>query len=230
MSGAIPGGGGAPQPYTPPLNADGQSFGPGVAAPAEEGGYRGANPGTAAAFALPKIAALLVYLIAGIASISYMGEFISVTLLLATDFWITKNVAGRILVGLRWWNHVRDDGESEWVFESHPQADKVNSFDKYFFWTLTIGVSAAWWLLVIFSLTSFGKLPLTVLGAILSTANAVGFVKCSRDAKEKVSRFIMKRAMQNPDQVAHVATTTATAATAVASAAHVQSAANATRR
>jgi hypothetical protein len=30
-----------------------------------------------------------------------------VTLLLAFDFWTVKNVTGRLLVGLRWWNEVR---------------------------------------------------------------------------------------------------------------------------
>jgi hypothetical protein len=29
-----------------------------------------------------------------------------------------KNVAGRTLVGLRFWNQVDEDGESYWVFES----------------------------------------------------------------------------------------------------------------
>ena len=31
---------------------------------------------------------------------------------------LVKNVAGRILVGLRFWNQVDEDGESYWVFES----------------------------------------------------------------------------------------------------------------
>jgi hypothetical protein len=40
--------------------------------------------------------------------------------LLASDFWTVKNVTGRLLVGLRWWNNIKDDGENEWVFESIP--------------------------------------------------------------------------------------------------------------
>ena len=39
-------------------------------------------------------------------------------LLLAADFWTVKNITGRLLVGLRWWNKVNEDGTSEWVFES----------------------------------------------------------------------------------------------------------------
>lgn len=29
-----------------------------------------------------------------------------------------QNVSGRLLVGLRWWNQVDEDGKSHWVFES----------------------------------------------------------------------------------------------------------------
>ena len=47
-----------------------------------------------------------------------MELFIAVILLLAFDFWTVKNVTGRLLVGLRWWNRVKEDGTSEWVFES----------------------------------------------------------------------------------------------------------------
>lgn len=34
-----------------------------------------------------------------------------------------QNVTGRLMVGLRWWNHIDEDGKSHWVFESR----KVNS-------------------------------------------------------------------------------------------------------
>lgn len=27
-------------------------------------------------------------------------------------------IPGRLLVGLRWWNYVDDDGKSHWVFET----------------------------------------------------------------------------------------------------------------
>lgn len=37
----------------------------------------------------------------------------------AIDFWYTKNISGRILVGLRWWNILNPDtGEEKWIFES----------------------------------------------------------------------------------------------------------------
>eukprot|EP01084_Bolivina_argentea_P311988 540101_1 len=44
--------------------------------------------------------------------------FVFTILCLACDFWTVKNVTGRLLVGLRWWNEVKDDGSSEWKFEA----------------------------------------------------------------------------------------------------------------
>jgi hypothetical protein len=37
----------------------------------------------------------------------------------SADFWVIKNVTGRLLVGLRWWNEVKEDGSEEWKFESY---------------------------------------------------------------------------------------------------------------
>lgn len=49
---------------------------------------------------------------------SFAVILISCVVLLAADFWTVKNVSGRLLVGLRWWNEVKDDGVSIWIFES----------------------------------------------------------------------------------------------------------------
>lgn len=37
--------------------------------------------------------------------------FIIVTVLSGIDFWVVKNVTGRLLVGLRWWSDFTDDGK-----------------------------------------------------------------------------------------------------------------------
>lgn len=49
--------------------------------------------------------------------------FIVTMLLLAVDFYYLKNIAGRRLVGLRWWNEVdENNGSSHWVFESQDRS------------------------------------------------------------------------------------------------------------
>lgn len=42
------------------------------------------------------------------------------------DFWLVKNITGRLLVGLRWWNYIDDDGQSHWMFENRNQSQSKN--------------------------------------------------------------------------------------------------------
>lgn len=75
--------------------------------------------------------------------------FIITILLLACDFYYLKNIAGRRLVGLRWWNEVDPStGDSQWVFESlEPGTRQINSTDSRFFW-LALYVQPLWWILM----------------------------------------------------------------------------------
>ena len=57
-----------------------------------------------------RAAAVVWYLFASSLFDGFVFAFIVQVLLLALDFWTVKNVTGRLLVGLRWWNEVKDDG------------------------------------------------------------------------------------------------------------------------
>lgn len=72
--------------------------------------------------------------------------FILTLLLLSADFYYLKNIAGRRLVGLRWWNEVNvTTGDSHWVFESSdPNTRTIAATDKRFFW-LSLYVAPAFW-------------------------------------------------------------------------------------
>ena len=165
------------------------------------GGYKGAHPIAAFFHVGFKIGAILTYILGSTFGGSYVGIFIAVVLLLCADFWTVKNVSGRLLVSLRWWNEVKEDGTSEWIFESAPDASRVNGFDSYFFWVTTYGNVIVWAVLTFFNITSLSTLPMAVLGLILGLANGIGYTKCSRDAKKKVSSFIMRQAVANPGLV-----------------------------
>ena len=68
-----------------------------------------------------RITAILVYILAPTilgGDTYFIHIFLTVVLLLAFDFWTVKNVTGRLLVGLRWWNKVDEDGTSTWMFEA----------------------------------------------------------------------------------------------------------------
>ena len=66
-----------------------------------------------------RTAAILFYLFSSWFSLSFVFVFVMTVLLIAFDFWTVKNISGRLLVGLRWWNQVNEDGTSIWIFESN---------------------------------------------------------------------------------------------------------------
>lgn len=51
--------------------------------------------------------AVVSYILCELLSSNFVLNFIIIVLLLSFDFWTVKNISGRLLVGLRWWNHVR---------------------------------------------------------------------------------------------------------------------------
>lgn len=99
--------------------------------------------------------------------------FIITILLLATDFYYLKNIAGRRLVGLRWWNEVDTaTGDSHWVFESQDRggdasgAGAQNLTDKRFFWLALYAQPGLWVGLAIFAIVRFeNPIWLSLVGA-----------------------------------------------------------------
>ncbi|OBR05001.1 Golgi apparatus membrane protein TVP23 [Colletotrichum higginsianum IMI 349063] len=110
--------------------------------------------------------------------------FIITILLLAADFYYLKNIAGRRLVGLRWWNEVdAQTGDSQWVFESsEPGTKTINPTDSRFFWLALYTQPILWVLLAIFALVrlQFLWLPLVVIALVLTIMNAMAFSRCDK--------------------------------------------------
>lgn len=94
--------------------------------------------------------------------------FIITILLLAGDFYYLKNIAGRRLVGLRWWNEVDpSSGDSKWVFESsEPGTKVVNPTDSRFFWLANYVQPLLWVALAILALVRFMFIWLPLVGEL----------------------------------------------------------------
>lgn len=95
--------------------------------------------------------------------------FIITILLLAADFYYLKNIAGRRLVGLRWWNEVDPaTGDSHWVFESsEPGTKTINPTDSRFFWIAMYTQPVLWALLVLVAVLTFKFIWLPLVGEYL---------------------------------------------------------------
>ncbi|TVT97741.1 hypothetical protein EJB05_57000 [Eragrostis curvula] len=149
-----------------------------------------ANPKTCFFHVLFKAAALAFYILSALFVNNFVIIFVITVLLAALDFWVVKNVSGRILVGLRWWNEINDEGESVWKFEclDAESLARMNKKDSWLFWWTLYLTAAAWIVLGVFSLIRLQADYLLVIGVCmsLSIANIVGFTKCNKDAKKNL--------------------------------------------
>ncbi|XP_076843374.1 Golgi apparatus membrane protein TVP23 homolog B [Brachyhypopomus gauderio] len=129
-----------------------------------------------------RISAIVVYLLCELISNSFIACMVSIILLLSCDFWTVKNVTGRLLVGLRWWNQVDDNGKSHWVFESRKEnSKKVSSgSEARVFWLGLIMCPVIWVFFVFSTLISLKIkwLVVVIMGLVLQWANLYGYVRC----------------------------------------------------
>ncbi|KIJ68250.1 hypothetical protein HYDPIDRAFT_36747 [Hydnomerulius pinastri MD-312] len=146
-----------------------------------------AHPAALFCLYLFRITAIAVYILCGLFTDNYVLSTVAVVVLLAMDFWNCRNVAGRTLVGLRFWNQVDEDGESYWVFESRDPSRPANPVDSKMFWIALYTFPACWLLLFVVSIIRFNLsfVPIVILALVFNITNAVGFTYADRDAKQR---------------------------------------------
>jgi hypothetical protein len=144
-----------------------------------------------------KVSAIVLYLILGIFGVSDALIFIIVVILSSFDFWFVKNVSGRILVGLRWWNEVKEDGSEVWIFESDNEK-KATSIDTTIFWGSVYLAPAFWIVFVIINLLGLKLMWFLVclIAFFLTFSNTMGYYKCSGEQKKKLTSFLANKGQE----------------------------------
>ena len=101
-----------------------------------------------------KLSALTIYIGASFISNSFIGCFIMVMILLSADFWVVKNVSGRLLAGLRWWSVLNDEGNVVWRYESWTAEERslAQQGESTFFWMVIISQQVIWSILAFVAL------------------------------------------------------------------------------
>jgi hypothetical protein len=164
---------------------------------------KSAHPSEALITVALKVASLFFFLFLNIFTSNEAIVMIVVIILDAMDFWFTKNIAGRKLVGLRWWNSYDPETQQEkWTFESKNEI-KEASIDRNTFWISLYGFTAAWLILFIFEciVLSFMWAFLCAISLAISGTNTYGFFRCSKlqqkGAKIVLTNFIKGRQNKN---------------------------------
>ncbi|RDA85635.1 hypothetical protein CP532_3539 [Ophiocordyceps camponoti-leonardi (nom. inval.)] len=142
------------------------------------------HPITLLTFLIFRTSSVVIYFLGLWVIKSMIMIFIITILLLAADFYYLKNIAGRRLVGLRWWNEVDPQtGDSKWVFESSdPSSRVINATDSRFFWLALYVQPLLWFVMAILALVrlQFLWLPLVVIALILTIMNSLAFSRCDK--------------------------------------------------
>jgi len=139
-----------------------------------------------------KAMALFIYMFGSWITSNFIFVFVICIVLLAFDFWTVKNISGRLLVGLRWWSYVREDGSNEWIFESLEDMAEISPLDSRMFWGAMYVNPICWGLMFIIGLLrlKFEYLPIVIAALAMNTANIVGYIKCSSSAKAKMQSMV----------------------------------------
>ncbi|XP_029952403.1 Golgi apparatus membrane protein TVP23 homolog A-like [Salarias fasciatus] len=130
-----------------------------------------------------RVGAIVIYLLCDWISKNFSSCFVLIITLLSFDFWSVKNVTGRLLVGLRWWNQIDEDGRSLWVFEAKKTSRDSTigtEVEARIFWLGLIICPLIWTFFFFTSLFSLKIkwLSLVVASISLQVANLYGYLRC----------------------------------------------------
>eukprot|EP00825_Cyclidium_porcatum_P020890 TRINITY_DN23484_c0_g1_i1.p1 TRINITY_DN23484_c0_g1~~TRINITY_DN23484_c0_g1_i1.p1 ORF type:complete len:235 (-),score=25.87 TRINITY_DN23484_c0_g1_i1:69-773(-) len=135
---------------------------------------------------------ILTYLLLNLFIGNATLTFIIVIIFNSIDFWFMKNIAGRLLVGLRWWEEVdANTGLDIWRFESPDQTRKTNSVDSSVFWFSQIISLSIWCFFLVVKFLSLDVywLICVIITICLQGSNFVFYIKCSREHSKKMNQM-----------------------------------------
>lgn len=142
-----------------------------------------------------RIGSLLAYILCTWFSDSFITNFVVIVVLLSADFWTVKNISGRLLVGLRWWNVIDEEGKSQWMFESRKSRKAtVTATESRIFW-LSMFVSQAFWIVFLLAaiLTfNFKWVMVSIVGIVMNGANTIGYLRCKWGSRQNMTSMAKK--------------------------------------
>lgn len=154
--------------------------------------------------------AILLYILSSLFFNSFITIFVMMIILLSMDFWTVKNISGRLLVGLRWWNHVNEDGVSHWIFENRKNNQQSSNFSNIestiettIFWASLLATDIIWVVFFLISVLtlSFKWMTIIIIALMFNASNTYGFLKCKYGSDSNLtnvaSGFFGKQVIQS---------------------------------
>ena len=101
------------------------------------------------------------------------------------------------MVGLRWWNEIKEDGSEVWIYESDHEK-RATSIDTTIFWG-SLYITPVFWIVMTFIKLISVKIMYfleCLIAFILTFSNTIGYYKCSGEQKKKLTSFLANKGQE----------------------------------
>ncbi|KRZ16158.1 Golgi apparatus membrane protein TVP23 -like protein B, partial [Trichinella zimbabwensis] len=150
------------------------------------------QPAVVAFHYLFRTIALLVYMFSEWVSGSFIISCLSIIIFSSVDFWTVKNITGRKLVRLRWWNVVDENGNSVWKFEAKQDPDNINPVESQLFWAGLLVFPLLWiiFILVTFFTLKWNWMMICMFALSMTGTNLYGYLRCKWNSRQELSSYL----------------------------------------
>ncbi|VDM40684.1 unnamed protein product [Toxocara canis] len=159
-----------------------------------------------------RAAAIFFYVFAYFFTDSFIIQFLIILTFLSIDFWTVKNITGRLLVGLRWWNFVDAEGNNHWRFESAKHrsvclpaclltfgvalqdTSRFDPLERRVFWGGLVVGPFLWAVLaaIAFLTLKWEWMIVAAMGLIMNGANLYGYLRCKWSSTQELTNYLSK--------------------------------------
>lgn len=102
------------------------------------------------------------------------------------NFWFTKNISGRLLLGLHWWNEMKTNSQEKWIFGKQNDFRIIN-YENTFFWTVLYSSTTIWGVILLIKIEEMNWIMIIacLISFLLSFFNAFGYNRCANEQSKK---------------------------------------------
>uniref|UniRef100_A0A0N5B4P1 Golgi apparatus membrane protein TVP23 homolog n=1 Tax=Strongyloides papillosus TaxID=174720 RepID=A0A0N5B4P1_STREA len=155
------------------------------------------HPWVSLAHVICRISPILFYVFSNLLEAGFIIQMVTFLILITIDFWVVKNISGRLLVGLRWWAQTDDEGKTKWVYEQAENMAIYDPIEGKIFWGVLFLAPFIWGFFVIVDFFTFKWvwMILAGMGFVMTSINAYGYIKCRWNTTSEITNYFSKMAL-----------------------------------
>ncbi|EGR27808.1 hypothetical protein IMG5_188780, partial [Ichthyophthirius multifiliis] len=114
-----------------------------------------------------------------------------VIVMISIDFWVVKNITGRLLISLRWWSECKQNNQTQWIFECKINKHEISDFNYRFFWIIQLASNVTWIVFLVLNIIGLDIQDALIcgFGVLMNGINSYYFYLCDYKRKERLKQL-----------------------------------------